>query len=140
MAGILPGSPTIDSVSQPSAPDSPAPLRAVIFDWGGVVTTPILDTVMAWLETDRIDRDSYAAAMRPWVRAAYGPETAHSPIHALERGEVSDEEFETTLAALLVGLDGQPVLADGLLKRMFAASLLQDEMLDLIRDLRGAGI
>lgn len=95
---------------------------------------------MAWLETDRIDKDSYAAAMRPWVRAAYGPQAAHSPIHALERGEVSDEEFETTLAALLVGLDGQPVLADGLLQRMFAASLLLDDMLELIKDLRGAGI
>ena len=115
-------------------------VRAVIFDWGGVITTPILDTVTAWLETDRIDRDSYTAAMRPWVRAAYGPEAAESPIHALERGEVSDEEFEVTLASLLVGLDGQPVVADGLLKRMFAASLLQDDMLDLIRDLRRDGI
>ncbi len=116
------------------------PVRAVIFDWGGVITTPILDTVMAWLETDRIDRDSYAAAMRPWVRQAYGPEVAESPIHALERGECSDEEFEATLAALLIGLDGQPVAADGLLKRMFAASVLQEEMLELIRDLRAGGV
>lgn len=115
-------------------------MRAVIFDWGGVITTPILDTVMAWLEADRIDRDSYAAAMRPWVRQAYGPDGAESPIHALERGEVSDEQFEATLAALLIGLDGQPVAADGLLKRMFAASALQAEMLDLIRELRGRGV
>ncbi|MGI9008508.1 MAG: HAD family hydrolase [Streptosporangiaceae bacterium] len=129
------GSPTIDSVSA-----SPPPVRAVIFDWGGVITTPILDTVMAWLEADRIDRDSYAAAMRPWVRRAYGPDAADSPIHALERGEVSDEQFEATLAALLVGLDGQPVASAGLLQRMFAASVLQDEMLELIRELRGAGL
>ncbi len=121
-------------------PESPSTVRAVIFDWGGVITTPILDTVMAWLETDRIDRDSYTAAMRPWVRQAYGPDASESPIHALERGEMSDEEFEATLAAMLVGLDGQPVAAPGLLKRMFAASVLQDEMLELIRDLRGAGV
>jgi putative hydrolase of the HAD superfamily len=120
--------------------ESPTPVRAVIFDWGGVITSPILDTVTAWLETDRIDRDSYAAAMRPWVRQAYGSEAAESPIHALERGEVADEEFEVTLAAMLVGLDGRPVVADGLLKRMFAASVLQDEMLELIKDLRAAGI
>jgi putative hydrolase of the HAD superfamily len=121
-------------------PEPSSPVRAVIFDWGGVITSPILDTVTAWLETDRIDRDSYAAAMRPWVRQAYGPEAAESPIHALERGEVTDEEFEVTLAALLVGLDGRPVVADGLLKRMFAASVLQDEMLELIKDLRAAGV
>jgi putative hydrolase of the HAD superfamily len=115
-------------------------VRAVIFDWGGVITSPILDTVAAWLEADQIDRDSYVAAMRPWVQQAYGPGTAESPIHALERGEVSDEEFEATLAALLVGVDGAPVVADGLLTRMFAASVLQEEMLALIRELRRRGI
>jgi putative hydrolase of the HAD superfamily len=115
-------------------------VRAVIFDWGGVITNPIFDTVAAWLEADRIDWDSYAAAMRPWVQRAYGPQDGGSPIHALERGEMSDEEFESTLAALLVGIDGAPVVADGLLKRMFAASFLQDEMLDLIRELRELGI
>ena len=115
-------------------------VRAVIFDWGGVITNPILDTVAAWLEADRIDWDSYAAAMRPWVQRAYGAQDGMSPIHALERGEMSDEEFESTLAALLVGIDGTPVVADGLLKRMFAASFLQDEMLDLIRELRERGL
>jgi len=115
-------------------------VRAVIFDWGGVITNPILDTVAAWVEADRIDWDSYAAAMRPWVQQAYGPQDGVSPIHALERGEMSDEEFESTLAALLVGIDGGPVAADGLLKRMFAASFLQAEMLDLIRELRQRGI
>ncbi len=94
----------------------------MIFDWGGVVTSPILDTVSAWLETERIDRDSYAAAMRPWVQRAYGSDDAESPIHALERGEVSDEEFEATLAARLASVDGGPVAAAGLLQRMFAAN------------------
>lgn len=121
-------------------PEAVKQVRAVIFDWGGVITNPILDTVAAWLEADRIDWESYAAAMRPWVQLAYGSEDGVSPIHALERGEVSDEEFESTLAALLVGIDGAPVVADGLLKRMFAASVLQEEMLDLIRELRQSGI
>ena len=115
-------------------------VRAVIFDWGGVVTNPILDTVAAWLAADRIDWDSYAAAMRPWVQQAYAQQDGVSPIHALERGEVSDEEFESALASLLVGVDGAPVVADGLLTRMFAASVLQDEMLDLIKQLRQRGI
>ena len=128
-------SPTIGNVAE----SFPAP-RAVIFDWGGVITSPILDTVSAWLEADRIDRDSYAAAMRPWIQRAYGGDEAESPIHALERGEVSDAEFEATLAAELVRVDGGPVAAAGLLRRMFAASVLQEEMLDLIRELRAGGI
>jgi epoxide hydrolase-like predicted phosphatase len=117
-----------------------ADLRAVIFDWGGVVTSPIVETVTSWLEAERIDRESYMAAMRPWVRSAYGPDTAESPIHALERGEVSDAEFEATLAAALVRIDGTPVEAPGLLRRMFDASVILDEMLELIKDLRSSGI
>jgi putative hydrolase of the HAD superfamily len=115
-------------------------IRGVIFDWGGVITGPILDTVTAWLEAERIDKSSYTAAMRPWVRQAYGAEQVESPIHALERGEISDAEFEAILAAALVRLDGSPVPAAGLLKRMFGASSTQAEMLDLVRELRASGL
>ncbi|MDR2988648.1 MAG: HAD family phosphatase [Nocardiopsaceae bacterium] len=117
-----------------------ADLRAVIFDWGGVITNPIVETVTAWLEAEQIDRESYMAAMRPWVRSAYGPDTAESPIHALERGEVTDAEFEATLASALVRIDGTPVRSAGLLKRMFGASVILDEMLELIKDLRATGL
>ncbi len=116
------------------------PIRGAIFDWGGVITTPIVDTVFAWLAAERIDKDSYTAAMRPWVHSAYGPDKSESPIHALERGEVSDAEFEQILASALVSVDGGPVPAEGLLKRMFAASVIQAEMLDLVRELRGNGL
>jgi putative hydrolase of the HAD superfamily len=112
----------------------------VIFDWGGVITSPIVDTVMAWLEAERIDRESYMAAMRPWVRSAYGSEATESPIHGLERGEVSDEEFEARLASALFRSDGTPVKSAGLLRRMFGASVILDEMLELIKELRASGI
>src|SRR5258708_3837777 len=88
-AGMEGRTPTIGLVAE---------LRGVIFDWGGVLTTPIIETVQAWLEAERIDRASYAAAMRPWITQAYGPDTAESPVHALERGELSDAEFEVVLA------------------------------------------
>jgi putative hydrolase of the HAD superfamily len=112
----------------------------VITDWGGVMTNPILHTVNAWLDAEQIDRDSYVAVMRPWVAQAYDPAGSDSPIHALERGECPNEDFERTLAGQLVHLDGQPVRPDGLLTRMFAASVLQQEMLELIRSLRRAGL
>ena len=114
-------------------------IRGVIIDWGGVVTNPILDTVDAWIHAEQIDRDSYTTVMRAWVSDAYG-DGADNPIHALERGECTNEEFERQLAAQLTHLDGRPVLADGLLARMFAASALQNAMLDLIRALRQAGL
>jgi epoxide hydrolase-like predicted phosphatase len=121
----------------------PSPsLRGVIVDWGGVLTSPIIDTVYAWLENEQIDRDSYQAAMSPWIRQAYGPGHTgdESPVHAFERGEVPDSEFEEVLAALLVTVDGGQVIAAGLLRRMFAASVLETEMLDLVRELRRSGL
>ena len=108
-------------------------------DWGGVVTNPILDTVDAWLRSEQIDRDSYRAVMRSWVTDAYG-DGADNPIHALERGECTNEEFERLLAEQLTHVDGRPVRADGLLARMFAASALEAAMVDLIRSLRQAGL
>jgi putative hydrolase of the HAD superfamily len=112
----------------------------VITDWGGVMTNPIPDTVDAWIEAEQIDRESYLAVMRPWVAKAYGPEGATSPIHALERGECPNEDFEAQLAAGLVDVNGLPVRADGLLGRMFAATVLDVAMQDLIRALRRAGL
>ena len=78
-----------------------AEFRGVITDWGGVLTTPILHTVQAWIEADGIDWDRYRTVMRTWVTDAYGPNGTRNPIHALERGECSDTEFEQALAAEL---------------------------------------
>jgi len=114
--------------------------RGVITDWGGVLTTPILATVQAWIQADGIDWNSYRAVMRAWVAEAYDLSGSPNPIHALERGECSGAEFEQMLAAQLFRVDGGAVAAEGLLQRMFAASLPVAAMYDTIRALRGAGL
>jgi putative hydrolase of the HAD superfamily len=115
-------------------------LRGVITDWGGVMTNPIAQTVDTWLEAEQIDRESYHAVVRPWVTQAYGADEGENPVHALERGERPNEDFEAQLAARLVDINGLPVSAVGLLKRMFAASVLDVAMQDLLRALRRAGL
>ena len=116
-----------------------AQLRGVITDWGGVLTNPIPAVVRAWIEAEDIDRDSYYAVMKPWVSQAYDVGVPN-PIHALERGECTEAEFEEIFAARLRRVDGGPVAAEGLLRRMFAASVRVPAMYDLIRTLRGAGL
>jgi putative hydrolase of the HAD superfamily len=121
----------------------PAAIRGVITDFGGVLTNPISATVNAWLDAERIDKASYQAVMRAWMTVAdscAGADGDSSPVHALERGECTAEEFEALLAAELVTADGQPVAAEGLLTRMFAASVLDEPMLELIREARRAGL
>jgi putative hydrolase of the HAD superfamily len=119
--------------------DNAGELRGLITDWGGVLTTPILSTVRAWIEAEGIDWDSYVAVMRPWIAQAYDRDGHPNPVHALERGECSGAEFEEILAARLLRVDGAAVAAEGLLGRMFAASLPVPGMYDTIRTLRAAG-
>ena len=119
--------------------DNDGELRGVITDWGGVLSTPILTAVRAWIEADGIDWESYRAVMRPWVTQAYDVNGAENPVHALERGECSIAEFEEILATRLLRLDGTAVPAAGLLRRMFAGMLPVPAMYDTIRALRVAG-
>ena len=115
-------------------------LRGVITDWGGVMTNPMREAMNAWLEADGIDGRSYTAAIRPWLAQAYGADGQGNPVHALERGECEHEEFERMLAGRLVRFDGRPVVSEGLLNRMFAASTMEAAMRELMRALRKAGV
>jgi putative hydrolase of the HAD superfamily len=114
-------------------------LRGVIIDWGGVLTSPIIDSVNAWLDAEMIDRAVYRRVMRAWVEQAYRDGGADNPIHQLERGDGDPAEFERALAAQLVRTDGTQVPATGLLARMFAGTLPVPAMYDLIRAVRRAG-
>jgi len=117
-----------------------AELRGVITDWGGVMTSPIADSVNAWIAADGIDRESYRAVMRQWVKEAYSDGVDRNPIHALERGEWTNDEFELALASELVLEDGSPVVGPGLLARMFAGQTLDEDMLTLFRKLKASGV
>lgn len=120
-------------------------MRAVIMDWGGVLTQPIRDTVMDWIAADQIDWDTYVAVVGPWLTDAYnklGDTAAASvnPVHALERGECSAAEFEKMLAERLITTTGGKVIADGLLTRMLSAGRPDPAMYQVIRELRQRGI
>ena len=104
------------------------------------MTNPILDTVRAWLDVEGIDHESYAAVMRPWVLGAYDPAGDGNPIHALERGECTTAEFERLLASMLVRRDGGRVAAEGLLTRMFAATVPCEPMYAAMQALHARGV
>ena len=126
--------------ARPHDPGVTPAFRGVITDWGGVMTNPIRETVQAWLDSEGIDRDTYTAVMKLWVVTAYDPAADGNPVHALERGEITSDEFERLLAARLMRLDGGQVLSEGLLTRMFAASTPCEPMYAAIASLHAAGL
>jgi len=104
------------------------------------MTGPIRDMVRVWLDDENIDYQHYAAVMRPWVLEGYDPPGDGNPIHRLERGESTPEEFERLLAARIVCRDGSQVPADGLLGRMFAGTTYCDPMHAALLAVREAGL
>jgi putative hydrolase of the HAD superfamily len=118
----------------------PSPFHGVILDWGGVMTNPIRDMVAVWLDDEDVDHEVYAAVMRPWVTGAYDQNGDTNPIHALERGECTVEEFELLLASRMARRDGVQVVAQGLLTRMFAGSTMARPMQAAVRAIRDSGL
>lgn len=112
-------------------------LAAVLFDYGGVLTTPVRDSIDAWVAADAIVPDSFSRTLKAWLgRDA----EAGTPIHRLETGELADAEFETLLAAELTTHDGGPVVAEGMLGRLFAGLRADEAMFGLAADLKAAGL
>jgi putative hydrolase of the HAD superfamily len=110
------------------------PVRAVVFDFGGVLITPITDRV----ETLAARHD---ADVRTMLEVLLGPrETGDHPWHRAERGELPVSEIQAMLGpwADEVGMtlhgDEMDVLLDDSLYDVV------DPVLDRIRALRGEGL
>jgi epoxide hydrolase-like predicted phosphatase len=112
----------------------------LVVDYGGVLTSPLLNSMDSFVETDGIDPESFRTAMRDWLGTSYGTDATDSPVHALERGEIEVPEFEKQLASRLTTIDGRPVEAEGLLTRMFSGFGWEPAMTKAIRHAKAAGL
>ncbi len=133
------------------------PLKGLVVDWGGVLT-PSLDAAMSsWAQADGVDFEHFRDVMRAWVGPRPGDAPAEgpvalleqapdagaaglSPVHRLERGEMTPAEFEAELAGRLAER-GSPVAAQGLLGRLLAGlAELDAGMVGLVRRAHAAGV
>jgi epoxide hydrolase-like predicted phosphatase len=128
------------------------PLHGLIVDWGGVLTAPLDEAMDAWARAESVPMDDFQAVMAAWLgapaeiaaeqggQAPPPPPVLDSPVHQLERGELSAAQFEVALSGALAER-GVVVPSDGLLVRMLAGLAdLRDDMLGLVRNARRAGI
>jgi epoxide hydrolase-like predicted phosphatase len=117
-----------------------AELRGLIVDWGGVLTSPLQDSMTSWCDADGIDYLEFRAVMKEWLGTSYAVEATVNPIHALERGEMEVPDFERELGSRLRTHDGRPVETTGLLTRMFAGFDPQPPMIEAVRHAKAAGL
>ena len=110
-------------------------LRALIVDYGGVLTTSLAEAIAAWLAEEGIALERFTELMREWMADG----VRESPVHGLETGRMPASEFEHLVAERLRTDDGGPV-ANGLLTRMFASFRAAPGMFGVLRSARGHGL
>lgn len=106
--------------------------RAVISDFGGVLTTPLHEAFVAYQERTGVSPAQLAEAMR---RATAAFEGRH-PLFELEMGAITEAEF---LRRLEAELDGG-VRLNELRSTYFANLHPNGPMIERMRALRGAGL
>jgi putative hydrolase of the HAD superfamily len=106
-------------------------IRAVVSDFGGVLTAPLM-TAFARAHADLgIPLEALAAVMSRGGRAR---------LHALERGELAERDFLTAIEAGLSDELNRPVSLDGYGARLFAGLEPNERLFDYFRELRGRGL
>ena len=104
-------------------------IRAVISDFGGVLTTPIAESFLAYQRESGISLEELGKAM-----AQVTAEDGEQPLFALETGRLSEDEFNRKLGDAL----GRSI---GSMRETYFANLHPNEpMIDCMRELRGRGL
>ncbi len=114
--------------------------RGLIVDWGGVLTSSIERSMLAWADADDIDLEDVRQAMRQWLGQPAAEQVRWNPVAALERGEIAVPHFEQQLAARLKTRSGRTVSPNGLIARMFVQFEHAPDMANVVRKVRRAGI
>lgn len=109
--------------------------RALIVDFGGVLTTPLEDAMSNFAEARGIDlQDLVRVAL-----AAYHGE-GDDLVVRFEKGAISDSEFALAFAQRLTEASGREVEAEGLLHGLLGSLRLEEDMFEMLRVARGAGV
>ncbi len=103
-------------------------MRGLLVDFGGVLTSNVFDSFRSFAESEGLAPDAVKRAFRE------DPE-ALALLRALERGQLSGEEFAPRFGARL-GV----TRTDGLVERLFAGVSPDEQMLGAVRGFRAAGI
>jgi putative hydrolase of the HAD superfamily len=109
-------------------------IRAVISDFGGVLTTPLIGSFMAFQDHTGITGESLGNAML----RIYERDGKH-PLYELEKGHVSEDEFLSTMGAeLAVELGHEPEM-HGFKEVYFEALEPNEPMITAMREAKEAG-
>ena len=112
-----------------------AEVQAVVSDFGGVLTTPLLRSFAALQDEVGVSVESIGEAMRASTDA-----NGDMALFRLERGEITEREFLERLSADLEPTLGHRPHLHGFREIFFGALDPNLEMIELMRELRESGL
>jgi epoxide hydrolase-like predicted phosphatase len=115
--------------------ESGAPIKAIISDFGGVLTTPLLESFISLQDEIGVSPEHFGTALRTLTE-----EAGENPLYAMERGEMSEEAFLAELGRGLEPLlDHTPHLHR--FRELFIGGLQANtETIELMRGLKAGGL
>jgi putative hydrolase of the HAD superfamily len=109
-------------------------IRAVIADFGGVLTSPLLDSFAAFQDASGISFEALGRAM-----AAIAAKHGRNPLFELETGRMTEADFLRSLSEELATQLGRPVELRGFGERYFEHLHPNERMIEYMRELRARG-
>jgi len=106
-------------------------IRAVISDFGGVLTNPLWEAFAGWNERVGADPGVLGMALQ---KAA--EELGEHPLYALEKGQMTEAEFTAVVQAQLP----DDIQLEGFREIYFSHLHPNEPMIELMHDLRGRGL
>jgi putative hydrolase of the HAD superfamily len=111
-----------------------SPIEAIISDFGGVLTSPLLQSFAAFQESSGISPQALGSAM-----AAVTERHGLNPLFELETGRMTEVAFLSSLAAQLTDQLGRSVELSGFRERYFEHLHPNHRLIEYMRELRGRG-
>jgi putative hydrolase of the HAD superfamily len=115
-------------------PENAAGIEVVVSDFGGVLTSPLVESFMAFQDQTGITTETLAMAMQAASEA-----NGDNPLFEMERGEITEAAFLEKLTAALEPLLGHTPELHRFKEIYFEALQPNPEMIDLMRELKQAG-
>ena len=109
-------------------------ISAVISDFGGVLTSPLINSFMAFQESSGISLEDLGKAM-----AAIAERDGANPLFELETGRMSEAEFLGSISSQLTTQLGNNVELHGFGEQYFEHLHPNEELIEYMRELRGRG-
>jgi putative hydrolase of the HAD superfamily len=109
-------------------------VTAVISDFGGVLTSPLLDSFVAFQDSSGISLEQLGMAM-----AAVGAREGANPLFELETGRMTEADFLRLLSEELGRRLGEPVSLHGFGERYFEHLHPNESLIEYMRQLRRRG-